>query len=157
VPAVTGTGKPISERELQTQITDALHTVGYKTQHVYRLQVAGDEEKNRPAAWRTSTTASGWPDLFAIRPGWQLAIEVKGAKTPVEDEQLAWLALFATLPCCRAWILRPRDDPTEWMRWIRHPEEAPRRHGWDQEQAAAALHRLDVKAARRQLQKGRRR
>lgn len=141
--------KPMSERELQKQGTDALHTLGWRTQHVYRLQVAGDEETGRPAAWRTSTTASGWPDVVALRPGWMLAIEFKGAKTPVEDEQLAWLALFATQPCCRAWILRPRDDPAAWMGWMRHPETAPRRHGWDQEQAAAALRRMEVKAARR--------
>lgn len=140
----------MTERELQTQVTQALHTLGWKTQHVYRLQTAADESKGRPAAWRTSTTASGWPDVVAVRPGWQLAIEVKSAKGAITDEQLAWLALLASLPFCRAWVLRPKDDPAVWMRWMRRPEGAPRRYGWSQEQAAAALGRMDRRAARRQ-------
>jgi Holliday junction resolvase len=138
---VSGPTPQATEREWQKTLVAALEVYGWHVNHTFMLQT-------RDGRWRTGTTAKGFPDLQALRGSWQLAIEVKGYKTAVEEEQLVWLARFANLPAARAWILRPQDDWSDIQRWMRDPEHAPRRFGWSVERAAVAVERIERRRRR---------
>lgn len=112
----------VSERDWQKTLVVLLETLGWHVNHVFPLQTKH--------GWRTGTTASGWPDLVALRGPWLVAIEVKSDKGKAEPDQLIWLQRFALLPCARSWILRPADSVQAVARWLRDPESAPRVHGW---------------------------
>lgn len=114
----------LPEREWQKILVAGLTEQGWVTNHVQRGRTS-------QGAWVTPTTSAGWPDLLAIRDGWLLAIEVKGPRTPVEVDQIAWLLLFAELPTARAWVLRPTDDWKLTARWIQRPWDAPATHGFN--------------------------
>lgn len=110
------------EKDWQHTLVGALEIAGYSVQHVFPLQT-------RHGTWKTGTTASGWPDLVALRDEWLIAIEVKGEKTPVDPKQIAWLMRF-TEAHCPAWILRPQDSWELISDWIAHPRDSPLCHGW---------------------------
>ena len=112
-----------TEREFQTALQEVLGRERYAWQHVFRMQTA-------KGAWRTSTTANGWPDLVAFRGETLLAIECKGAKGRMEPGQVEWLERFHALGYAYAWVLRPTDDLQAIANWIHRPATAPRRHGW---------------------------
>ena len=112
-----------TEREFQSALQEALTRERYAWQHVYRLQTT-------KGAWRTSTTANGWPDLVAFRGETLLAIECKGAQGRMEPGQVEWLERFHGLGYAWAWVLRPTDDLQQVANWLHRPETAPRRHGW---------------------------
>jgi hypothetical protein len=134
------------EREFQRTLVQVLEAFGWEVNHTYPLMTKH--------GWRTGTTAVGWPDLTALREPRILAIEVKGDHTPVEPAQLAWLSLFATVPCARAWVLRPAVPAWPLVQaWIRRPKTAPRSFGFDpmpapEARALLAKVRADKKAAR---------
>jgi Holliday junction resolvase len=116
---------PLSERQFQDVLQQALTREGWSFNHIYRTKVAS-------GAWRTSTTAVGFPDLLAVRGPHILAIEVKSAKGRVRPEQLEWLARFATIPTGLAWLLEPRMDWQAISNWLHNPgaETTPKIHGW---------------------------
>lgn len=117
VPAVT-------ETDWQQTVVGALNTFGWAHMHVRR-------SRGRRGKWTTATSADGWPDLTAMRGALVLGIELKTDAGDPTAEQLEWLARFSRLVGGRAWIIRPSDP--EWdvfVRWLREPETAPRRHGW---------------------------
>lgn len=126
---------PTPEREFQRTLVGVLELFGYEVNHTYPLRTQH--------GWRTGTTAIGWPDLTALRPPRQLAIEVKGEHTPLEEPQRAWLSLHALIPCNRAWVIRPNDPPwPDVQAWIRRPKLAPQSYGFvllDQRAARAVL------------------
>jgi hypothetical protein len=113
----------LSERQYQSQIQQLLTREGWRWQHVYRM-------KDPHGRWRTSTTATGWPDLVCLRGEWILAIEVKAAKGKPTDIQLGWLAAFAAIPNGLAWLLSPKDNRQQISNWIHAPGIADRRYGW---------------------------
>ena len=113
----------MSERVWQTTLQEGLKREGWAYQHVYRTKTAKGQ-------WATSTTATGWPDLVALRGPHILAIECKAAKGRVGPHQVEWLARFHELDCGLAWLLSPLDDWQAVADWLHTPEAAPRRHGW---------------------------
>lgn len=119
----------LSEKQFQDVIRQALRREGWLHNHIYRTKTA-------KGAWRTSTTAVGFPDLLAIRPGHVLAIEMKSNVGKVEADQLVWLEGFLEAGAL-AWVCRPRDDWQLLARWISRPGIAPRFYGW--QPSAAAL------------------
>jgi hypothetical protein len=101
----------------------------WATNHTYQL-------KTESGAWRTSTTALGWPDWTCLREEYILAVEVKGfdrngRPTPFQPHQKEWLQRFARIPTGRAWVLRPTDSMDDIVEWARHPADAPRTYGWE--------------------------
>ena len=114
----------ITERQWQTTLQDRLVEEGWAWNHVYRMKTAS-------GAWRTSTTAVGWPDLVALRAPHILAIECKGLKWKAEAGQIEWLERFQALPTGLAWLLSPKT--TDWQliaNWLHAPWTAPDRVGW---------------------------
>jgi hypothetical protein len=115
---------PVPEREFQKTLVSVLEVFGYEVNHTFPLRTQH--------GWRTGTTAVGWPDLLAIRVPRMLAIEVKGAHTPLEEAQRAWLSMLSEIPCVRAWVIRPTDpDWADVQAWIRYPKDAPRTYGFE--------------------------
>lgn len=90
----------MTEAELQQLLTEALDLGGWRWVHF------------RPArtehGWRTAMSGSvGWPDLFAVRGGVALAIEVKSQRGTVHAEQHAWLDLLGEVPGITRLVVRP--------------------------------------------------
>lgn len=52
---------------------------------------------------------TGFPDWVFVKPGRLVALELKGARTPVTPEQVRWIALLGTIPGVDAAIIRPAD------------------------------------------------
>lgn len=117
-------GEVMNEKQWQKVLTERLKEEDYLVQHIYKLKTAA-------GTWRTSTTASGFPDLVAFRGGYVLAIEVKGPRGRARPEQIPWLETFADIPTGRAWLLDPIHTPWQDIaNWIHRPETAPRTHGF---------------------------
>lgn len=112
----------VSEREWQRTLCDALDATGYRWSHTYPLRTQH--------GWRTGTTWRGWPDLVALRGSWLLAIEAKTDTGRADPEQIDCLTRFSIVAGARAWVLRPRDDLTEIVAWMRDPRNAPRTFGF---------------------------
>lgn len=111
-----------TEKEFQTTLVRTLEVLGWHVNHVFPLRTKH--------GWRTGTTAEGWPDLFAVRGPWAIAIEVKSDKGRLRAEQRVWLQRLALIPSIRSWVIRPRDDYSQLVSWLRDPEHAPRVFGW---------------------------
>lgn len=113
------------EKAFQGTVVSALELYGYEGTHIFPLV-------DRSGNWRTPTTSPGWPDLVYLRPPRQLAIEVKLDGAPLPEHQRAWLSLFAGVPCCRAWVVRP-STPTwpTFCGWLRRPATAPNAYGFE--------------------------
>ena len=112
----------LTEKQFQHTITEGLTYCGWAYNHVFRSQM-------KDGRWRTTTTAKGFPDLQAVKPGFILVIEVKADKGRFEPGQEKWLAMFHDAGAL-SWCLRPRDSWEDIASWIQHPERAPSRFGW---------------------------
>lgn len=78
----------------------------------------------------SSDSSPGFPDIVAMRRGWQIAAELKQAgRYPTQDQRI-WLTLFAAMPRTLAWVLRPSDPWDQVAHWLDHPEDAPVTYGW---------------------------
>lgn len=93
----------ISEADFQAQVVELAHLLGWKVLHV-RPSVG------RGAKWVTSTSITGWVDLFLYHPGrgWHCAVELKsqsGKTTPEQDGVLDDL-IASGVP---AFVWRPSD------------------------------------------------
>ena len=132
-----------AERQFQNTIVDTLGLFGYEGVHVFPLM-------DRYGTWRTPTTSPGWPDLVFLRDPRILAIEVKKDGVTVPPHQRAWLTLFGSIPCARAWVARPSDPPfDDLVAWIKRPADAPHRYGFEPVEdpvAVLAQHRRKKKA-----------
>jgi hypothetical protein len=111
------------ERDWQATLVAALEVFGYVVEHTYPLRTQH--------GWRTGSTLTGKPDLIALRPPRLLAIECKTDKGRLTTEQVAVLSLYALVPCCRAWVLRPRDPWDTVQSWLRRPKLAPVTYGFE--------------------------
>ena len=111
---------PIREVDWQRTVVDLLGVCGYGSMHVRRSIGNGNR-------WTTTTSVTGWPDLFAWRPARLIAIECKTARGRVTLEQQRVLEeLTAAGVDCM--VARPADfhrlahgAPLQ-LRW-RHGEE----------------------------------
>lgn len=60
--------------------------------------------------WNSMNSPKGWPDLFCVRRGEAVAMELKREKTKTTEYQDAWLADLAEIPGVRwAGVIRPSD------------------------------------------------
>lgn len=103
--------RAMSEAQWTAHAIALLQTIGYTVAHF------------RPArtsqGWRTAVQGDGvgYPDLIAIRPATGsaepiarlLALELKTERGKLTDAQRLWLDLFAAVPGCEAYCLRPSD------------------------------------------------
>lgn len=69
-----------SEADLQAQIVELAHVLGWEVMHVRRSIGKGTR-------WTTTTSVAGWPDLFLWRRREMFAAELKSAKGKVTPEQ----------------------------------------------------------------------
>ena len=86
----------VSERELAATVRELARLYGWKQYSV--LDTAN------PAV-RTST---GWPDLFLVKGGQALAVELKTENGGVRNDQDAWLEALEQVPGIRCYVWRPR-------------------------------------------------
>ena len=84
---------------------------GWLTMRVYRARL-------EDGTWRTTTTASGWPDVFCLHPVWQRVciFECKGPKGKVEPDQKRWVSAFQQVALAApgvvsAFVVYPKDWP----------------------------------------------
>lgn len=107
----TTTALPTSEKELQKRITDLARKFGWMVNHTYRARL-------EDGTWRTTTTATGWPDLLLVHPGWGrvLVLELKGPKGKVEPDQARWVSAFQQVArnapgVVHSFVVYPADLP----------------------------------------------
>lgn len=127
-------GPPLREKEWQATLVALLEAFGYVVEHTYPLRTQH--------GWRTGSTLSGKPDLYALRPPRLLAIECKSDTGRLDRLQAAVLSLHALVPCHRAWVLRPRDHWDTIVDWVRRPAAAPVTFGFEPMDEADALQLL---------------
>ena len=103
---MTITRLPISEEAFQVQVTDLAQ------QHKWK--VATFRVARTLHGWRTAVGAdgAGWPDLFMVRGGRSLAIELKSATGRLSEEQAAWLTALELAGCeTHVWVAgMPLED-----------------------------------------------
>jgi hypothetical protein len=117
-------GAAADEKAFQRTIEETLRLFGYAGCHSFPIM-------DRHGVVRTPYTAPGWPDLVYLRTPRLLAIEVKVDGVSVPKLQRAWLTLFASIPCNRAWVVKPSTPPwDELVEWIRRPAQAPSQFGF---------------------------
>ena len=102
---------PKTEKELQQRITDLARRFGWLVNHTYRARL-------EDGSWRTTTTATGWPDLVLVHPKWGrlLVLELKGPKGKVEPDQEKWVAAFQAVATAAPGVVHsyavwPKDFP----------------------------------------------
>ena len=82
---------------------------------------------NRPGQnGRVQKIVPGWPDLFLVREGEALAVELKtrvGKTTKAQDE---WLEELGRVPGIESFVWRPGDDDKVLARLRRKPGSGPR-------------------------------
>lgn len=96
----------MKEAEFQRSVMQALRLMGWRFAHFHdsRRQV-------RPGVFVGDKDAKGFPDIFAVKGSRALALELKGEKTRISEEQLVWIALLRDAGI-EAHIWRPGDfDP----------------------------------------------
>lgn len=114
----------LGESKFQTIVLETLKEYGWSTMHVRRMF-----QPDR-RVWMTGTSASGWPDVTALRGPYLLALELKVKGKYASPDQVEWLDRLSLLAGCRALVLRPSDDWPTTCSWLREPGTAPRRFGY---------------------------
>ena len=96
----------MTEAELSALVEEALGLGGWRWQH------------QRPArtkhGWRTAISGhKGWPDIYAVRAGKALALELKSAKGRLTIDQQRWLTELGSLghsdDHLMVFVWRPKD------------------------------------------------
>jgi hypothetical protein len=80
--------EPVTHEELQQQVIDLAHLLGWRHLHVRRSIGKGRR-------WQTTTNVVGWPDLLLWsprQPGRHVAVELKIPPDKLRPEQEACLA-----------------------------------------------------------------
>ena len=77
---------------------------GWRVCHVYPA-------RGRDGRWITATSSPGFPDVWMLRPGRLVVLELKsrGGRRPVEQRE--WIAELATVPGVAAAFAGPDDWP----------------------------------------------
>ena len=86
---------PTSETELRRSVLDRLRRGGW------RVHMLPQQRGHR------TRTATGWPDVVAVKAGRMLAIELKTEDGDPTDAQDEWLAALAEVPGIETAVLRP--------------------------------------------------
>lgn len=107
--------EPLTESQFQAQVVELAHVCGWRVLHVRRSIGKGQR-------WTTSTSITGWPDLFLFRAGEVFVVELKtddptSQPTPEQTECLADL----TAAGIETHLWRPSDWPTIERRLSRRP------------------------------------
>ena len=105
----------MTEREWQSRVVDLVKVLGYRYAHFRPAQTA--------RGWRTAMSGdAGFPDMVIVGRGRLIFAELKGEKTRVQSEQLAWARdIKAAGAECYLW------RPAQWdevVRVLSRPEEA---------------------------------
>ena len=101
------TAKPsldADEAAFQAKVIQFARDAGWLVNHTYRGRTA-------KGAWRTNTTAPGFPDLLMLRNGRMVVLELKMPGNHASDEQNRWVGLFQTVPGVEAFVVYPADWP----------------------------------------------
>ncbi len=96
------TRPPLTEAEFQKQVVELAKRHGWMVSHVYRTRTA-------KGAWRTSTTAVGFPDLVLLRPGQLVFLELKAEGGKASPEQLVWIKTLQSVLGVEAYVVRPSE------------------------------------------------
>lgn len=134
-------GPPTPEAAFQGTVTDALTALGWVWDHTYPLRTRD--------GWRTGSTLKGKPDLIALKPPIELAIELKAEDGVLAEEQRAVLSMYAQLPHARAWVLRSTMPWAMITSWLQDPQAAPRVHGFAPMTRVEAKRVIDLSRLRR--------
>ena len=81
------------ERDLQAEVIETARAAGWRVHHT------SDSRRARP----------GWPDLFLVRDGDCLVLELKTVKGVVTDKQRGWLTALDAVAGIEARVVRPTD------------------------------------------------
>lgn len=91
----------MTERQWQAQVEGLAAFYGWRSFHA---------PDNRPnARGRVQRVTRGFPDLFMVRAGEALAVELKTDTGRVDPAQREWLADLADVPGIETYIWRPAD------------------------------------------------
>lgn len=97
----------ISERDYQKRIETLAKHLGYLVNHVNKATVAGGR-------FITPTSHAGFPDLWLLREGRLVVLEVKSesaAPSAVKAAQKEWIRLLQSVAGVEAYVVRPSDWP----------------------------------------------
>jgi hypothetical protein len=91
----------MSEAELQGNVIDLAHLLGFRVAHFRPARTA--------TGWRTPVAAdgAGWPDLTLVRGDRLVFVELKRSKGKVTEEQQAWLEALGNV--AEVYVWRPAD------------------------------------------------
>jgi Holliday junction resolvase len=93
-----------TERAFQRQVCDLLKLYGWWVSY----------------HWSSLHSPRGWPDVFALKGGRALALELKTERGRVRPEQVEWIAALNEIPGITARVCRPSD----WD-WLEAAAQAP--------------------------------
>ncbi len=117
----------VLEGDFEATVEAALAIRGWQFVHLVPARVG-----NRTLTAMSKRSTPGFPDLLALRRGWQIAAELKVDGRYPTPAQRTWLTLFAAQPRTLVWVLRPGDAWGDVARWLDRPEDAPAIYGWSQ-------------------------
>lgn len=92
------------DTELLPLVTKVAEAHGWVVNHVFRT-------RGRDGRWLTPTTASGFPDLWILRPPQLIVLELKARRHRLEPGQADWIDGLATVPGIISRFAGPDDWP----------------------------------------------
>ena len=84
---------PEREAHFQNRVINAMRVFGWRVYH----------------PWTSIHSASGWPDLFAVRGERGVAAELKAVRGRVTPAQQDWLDCLSNVRGIEAYVWRPSD------------------------------------------------
>ena len=90
-------GTTILEKDLQADVIEFLQGLGYKVLVIRRAR----QRKEGTDSWVTPFGADGvgWPDIFAVKSGRMIALELKSDTGKAPPEQVEWLLALSLCGC----------------------------------------------------------
>lgn len=90
--------------DLLPTVTKVAEANGWRVCHVF-------PSRGRDGRWLTSTSSPGFPDVWMVRPGQLVVLELKGRKGRPEDGQAEWIADLDSVAGVTARFAGPDDWP----------------------------------------------
>lgn len=97
----------LTERDYQKRIEELAKRLGYLCNHVNKATVAGGR-------FITPTSHAGFPDLWLVRDGRLIVLEVKresARPSEIKEAQKEWIRRLQTVAGVEAYVVRPSDWP----------------------------------------------
>lgn len=97
----------ITERDYQKRIEELAKRLGYLVNHVNKATVAGGR-------FITPTSHAGFPDLWLLRDGRLIVLEIKresARPSEIKPAQKEWIRRLQTVAGVEAYVVRPSDWP----------------------------------------------